>query len=111
MRRLFIEASVFTKKVDTEGRETLLAIQGELLERLESSPVIPGTGGLRKLRVSNASKGKGKRGGYRVIYLDLPEVERTYLLGLYGKGEKADLSQDEKKILKGLVERLKREVR
>lgn len=111
MRRLFIEASAFTKKVEGEGREALLLIQGELLERLESSPVIPGTGGLRKLRVSNASKGKGKRGGYRVIYLDLPEVKRTYLLGLYGKGEKADLSQDEKKVLKGLVERLKREAR
>ena len=61
------------------------------------------------MRVSNAAKGKGKRGGYRVIYLDIPEVERTYLLGLYAKGEKADLSPDEKKILKGLVERLKRE--
>lgn len=111
MRRLFVETSAFTKKVDGEGRETLLLIQGELLDRLESSPVIPGTGGLRKLRVSNEAKGKGKRGGYRVIYLDLPEVKRTYLLGLYGKGEKADLSQDEKKVLKGLVERIKREAR
>ena len=89
----------------------MLLIQGELLGRLESSPVIPGTGGLRKLRVSNAGRGKGKRGGYRVIYLDMPEMKRTYLLGLYGKGEKADLSQDEKKVLKGLVERLKREAR
>lgn len=89
----------------------LLLIQGELLERLESSPVIPGTGGLRKLRVSDAGRGKGKRGGYRVIYLDIPEMKRTYLLGLYGKGDKADLSQDEKKVLKGLVERLKREAR
>jgi len=38
-------------------------------------------------------------------------MKRTYLLGLYGRGEKADLSQDEKKVLKGLVERLKREAR
>ena len=111
MRRLFIETSAFTRKVDGEGREALLLIQGELLERLESSPVIPGTGGLRKLRVSNADRGKGKRGGYRVIYFDMPKMKRTYLLGLYGKGEKADLSQDEKKVLKGLVERLKREAR
>jgi mRNA-degrading endonuclease RelE of RelBE toxin-antitoxin system len=110
MRRVFVETSAFTKKVDAEGREALLLIQGELLERLESSPVIPGTGGLRKLRVPNAAKGKGKRGGYRVIYLDLPGIERTYLLGLYGKGEKADLAQEEKKVLKGLVERLRREV-
>ena len=88
----------------------LLLIQEELLGRLESSPVIPGTGGLRKLRVSNTGQGKGKRGGYRVIYLDIPETKRTDLLGLYGKDVKADLSQDEKKILKGLAERLKREV-
>lgn len=102
---------MFTKKVDEEGREMLLLIQGELLERMESGPVIPGTGGLRKLRVSNADRGKGKRGGFRVIYLDIPEMKRTYLLGLYGKTEKADLSSDEKKVLKGLVERLKREAR
>lgn len=109
MKRLFIETSTFTKKVDAEGRETLLLIQGELLDRLETSPVIPGTGGLRKLRVSDVTRGKGKRGGYRVIYLDIPKMERTYLLGIYGKGEKTDLSQDEKKVLKGLVECLKRE--
>ena len=111
MRRIFIETSAFTKKVDAEGREALLLIQEELLGRLESSPVIPGTGGLRKLRVSNAGRGKGKRGGYRVIYVDIPEMKRTYLLGLYGKGVKADLSQDEKKVLKGLVARLKQEAR
>ena len=56
-----------------------------------------------------ATKRKRKRPCYRVICLGIAEVERTYLLGLYAKGEKADLSPDEKKILKGLVERLKRE--
>jgi mRNA-degrading endonuclease RelE of RelBE toxin-antitoxin system len=111
MRRTFIEASAFTKKVEREGPGTLPLIQGELLDRPESGAVIPGTGGLRKLRVPDAGRGKGKRGGYRVIYLDVPELGRTYLLGLYGKGEKADLSHDEKKVLKGLVERLKREAR
>lgn len=109
MRRTFIETSSFTKKVDDEGLEMLLLIQEELLGRLESGPVIPGTGGLRKLRVSNMGRGKGKRGGYRVIYLDIPETKRTYL-GFYDKSVKADLSQDEKNVLKGLVERLKREV-
>lgn len=111
MRRTFIETSAFVRKVDAEGRGILPQIQEELLERVESCPIIPGTGGLRKLRVADVGRGKGKRGGYRVIYLDLPQVERTYLLGLYGKGEKADLSQDEKKVLKALAERLKREAR
>lgn len=111
MRRTFVETSAFARKVDVEGREVLMRIQEELLARLESCPVIPKTGGLRKLRVSDAGRGKGKRGGYRVIYLDLPQVERTYLLGLYGKGEKGDLSQDERKVLRVLAERLKREAR
>lgn len=111
MRRTFIEVSVFVRKVDSEGRELLLQIQTELLERLESGSVIQGTGGLRKLRVADPGRGKGKRGGYRVIYLDIPEAERTYLLGLYGKDEKEDISPEEKKVLKTLVERLKREAR
>jgi hypothetical protein len=109
MRRVFVETSAFSKTVDEEGRETLLLIQEELLRRLESGPVITGTGGLRKLRVSDAGRGKGKRGGYRVIYLDIPEMGRTYLLGLYDKNEKTDISHEEKRVLKSLVEKIKRE--
>ena len=111
MKRTFIETSTFTRIVDSEGRELLPLILSELLERMESGPVIPGTGGLRKLRISSARRGKGKRGGYRVIYLDHPEKKRTYLLGIYGKDEKSDLSSAEKRILKGLVEHLKQEAR
>lgn len=109
MKRTFVETSAFARRVDGEGEEVLLQIQMELLKGLKSGPVIPGTGGLRKLRVADASRGQGKRGGYRVIYLDLPELERTYLLGLYGKGEKDDIGPNEKKVLGRLVERLKRE--
>lgn len=111
MRRLFIEASAFTNQIASEGQETLITIQDELLARLESGPVIPGTGGIRKLRIPNSRQGNGKRGGYRVIYFDVPELKRTYLLGLYGKGEKADLSHKEITALKRLVDRVKQEVR
>jgi hypothetical protein len=56
--------------------------------------VIPGTGGVRKLRVS--ASGRGKRGGARVIYLfggdDLP----VFLLAVFAKNEKSDLSQAER---------------
>lgn len=82
-------------------------IQAELLRDPESGAVIQGTGGLRKLRVADAGRGKGKRGGYRVIYLDLAQVERTYLLALYDKDEKGDISSEEKKALRSLAERLK----
>lgn len=71
--------------------------------------IIQGTGGLRKTRIGDESRGKGKRGGFRVIFLDLPHVERTYLLAIYDKNEKDDISSDEKKILRDLVAKLKKE--
>lgn len=107
MRRTFIESSSFSKRVDREGAETLREIQADLLKNPESGAIIQGTGGLRKLRVADTGRGKGKRGGYRVIYLDLAQVERTYLLALYDKDEKDDISSDEKKVLRAFSERLK----
>jgi mRNA-degrading endonuclease RelE of RelBE toxin-antitoxin system len=107
MRRLFVESASFSKKVDKAAAETLRRIQEELLERLEAGEFIPGTGGLQKIRVGDAGRGKGKRGGFRVIYLDLPSRETTYLLYVYDKGERTDISNDEKTILRGLAARLK----
>ena len=63
--------------------------------------VIPGTGGVRKLRVALA--GGGKRGGARVIYYFYNENHPALLLTLYAKNEKADLRGTEKRIIIGLV--------
>ena len=63
--------------------------------------VIPGTGGLRKIRM--AAKGHGKRGGARVIYVDIEVKESIYLLNVYGKNEKKDLTPAEKNALKAAV--------
>lgn len=109
MRRTFVETGSFQRKVDKEGPGTLRLIQAELLKNPEVGRVIQGTGGLRKVRIADPSRGKGKRGGYRVIYLDLARVERTYLLALYDKDEKDDISPDEKRVLRALVAELKRE--
>lgn len=111
MLRTFVETGSFQRTVDKEGPGTLRLIQAELLRNPEIGPVIQGTGGLRKVRIADPGRGKGKRGGYRVIYLDLPKVERTYLLALYDKDEKDDISPDEKRILRGLVAELKREAK
>lgn len=46
-----------------------------------------------------------------MIYLDLPEAGRTFLLALYGKGEKDDMSNEEKRVMSDLVAMLKREVK
>lgn len=61
--------------------------------------------------MADSSRGKGKRGGYRVIYLDILEVELAFLIALYDKNEKEDISSDEKRVLRGLVEVLKREAK
>lgn len=111
MKRTFVESSLFSRRVNQAGVEVLKEIQVQILMNPEGGRIIQGTGGLRKLRVGDPGRGKGKRGGFRVIFLDLPRVERTHLLALYGKDEKDDISPDEKKVLKALVEQIKREAR
>jgi len=68
---------------------------------------ITGTGGIRKVRW--AGKGKGKRGGVRVIYYFYNESAPIFLLTVYGKGEKEDLTPEQKKQMSQLVKILKTE--
>jgi mRNA-degrading endonuclease RelE of RelBE toxin-antitoxin system len=67
--------------------------------------VIPGTGGLRKIRW--AMPGKGKRGGARVIYYYHDADDPLTLLAGYAKAEKADLTTAEKKAMSAFVEIVK----
>ena len=83
----------------------------EILKNPEGGDLIQGTGGLRKIRFRDESRGKGKRGGFQVIYLDLPSLRKTYLITMYDKNEKEDVSSDEKKILRALVQTIKREAK
>jgi hypothetical protein len=75
----------------------------------ERGSVIPGCGGLRKVRLSQPSRQKGKRGGARVIYLHIPEADWIFLLDVYGKNEKVNLTGRERKMLKKLIDQLKHE--
>lgn len=110
MKRLFKETPIFTKKLELYDDLTLLkSIQDAILENPSIGDTIAGTGGLKKFRMPDSSRGKGKRGGLRVIYLDLSDREVTYLLYVYGKDEADDLSSDEKKVFKALVEKIKGE--
>lgn len=108
MIRIFLQTAYFSKKLEIRGGDLLLQeIEEEILKNPEVGDVISGTGGVRKMRVSDPSRGKGKRGGYRVIYLDLPSHEKTILLTFYGKDEADDLSPQGKKIISELVKQLK----
>ncbi len=66
--------------------------------------MIPGLGGLRKIRWT--AKGHGKRGGALVIYLHLPRAGTVYLFYLYTKGDIADLDQQQKRRLRLAVDEI-----
>ena len=76
-----------------------------LLENPKAGDAIQGTGGMRKIRIP--LEHSGKRGGGRVIYVDIEIKETIYLLNVYTKSEKDDLSEDEKKAFKAVVKMLK----
>jgi len=102
---IFIESALFTKWLhDYLNDDEYSELQGFLVEQPEAGDIIPGIGGLRKLRWSSSIKGKGKRGGIRVIYYWQVSEEQIYLFTLYAKNEMADLSSDEKKALKKMLE-------
>ena len=89
---------------DDDERATLIAF---VAANPEAGRVIRETGGIRKLRW--AARGKGKRGGARVIYYFHNESLPIFLLSAYAKGEKADLSRAERDALKKLVPQLVRD--
>ena len=109
MNRTGIEVPMFTKKWHELGLtdEELRNLENVLLENPKAGDAIQGTGGLRKIRVSMESKGKGKRGGARVIYVDIEVKETVYFINVYTKNEKDDLTEDEKKAFKTMVKILK----
>ena len=80
-------------------------IEDELLENPEAGDLIQGTGGVRKLRVADPARGKGKRGGLRVIHLNVAKHYHSLLITFYGKDEADDLTADDKKVIRELVKR------
>jgi len=72
-----------------------------------AAPVIPGTGGIRKLRWSGS--GRGKRGGIRTIYFYHAGPGAIYLLTAYAKSDRDDLTPDDKKAWSKLIARIKKE--
>ena len=110
MKATFIEMSEFTEWISEHlSDKEYASVQQQLMDDPDAGVVMTGCGGMRKIRTSDPKRGKGKRGGARVIYLHVPEAKRFYLLDVYGKDEKDDLSAKEKKLLKKLAEKLKLE--
>ena len=106
MKALFVELPAFTRfRADYLDDERFRALQNELMEQPEKGDVIEGTGGLRKLRRPDPRRGKGKRGGLRVIYFWWADGLQFWLFTLYDKAEMDDLSAKEKGLLKDMLKR------
>ena len=98
----FVETSIFTQRItklltDDEYYD----LQAVLAENPKAGDVIPGAGGLRKLRWR--VRGRGKRGGLRVIYYCWSE-DRLYMIFVYEKARQGDLTPEQVKALRAYVE-------
>lgn len=89
------------KLLTLEEKEDLIVY---LSEHPSSGDLIQGTGGIRKLRWARGAKGKS--GGVRVIYYYHSEMMPLYLLAVFGKNEKPNISAEEKNILAKAVKKL-----
>jgi len=104
--RIFIHTKLFDKKWASLGCDDydLSELQKAICDNPQGNPVIRGTGGVRKIRV--ALEGRGKSGGARVLYVDFVVHGVIGLLSAYPKNEKEDITNDERKILKAMVEQI-----
>lgn len=99
---IFIETPVFTRLVeDLLPHDSYVALQHALLSRPDTGDVIPGSGGLRKVRWRIEQQ--GKRGGLRVIYYWDKPNEVIYMLFTYRKSEREDLTPEQIKVLRRLI--------
>lgn len=104
---IFIESPVFTRRIsELVDEDAYFELQMTLLLDPLAGDVIPGAGGLRKIRIS--ANGHGKRGGARVIYYCFVGESHIGMLFAYAKNERDDLSAAEKKVLARMVQTWRR---
>lgn len=106
----FVESSAFTRRIVQLGLEPELR---SLQEFLAVSPTAgrtdAGTGGLRKVRLPDARRHKGKRSGARIHYLYMSAHDVIYLLFVYAKDEQLSLTRQQKRQLAALADQIRSE--
>jgi hypothetical protein len=106
MRATFVEMPPFMRYRDQYLDDPAYRqLQLELMKNPVAGDVIAGTGGLRKLRFADRMRGKGKRGGLRVIYYWWVAADQFWLFTLYDKDEAGDLSVSERRALGAMLAR------
>ena len=104
MKAVFVELPPFERyRADYLDDDAFLQLQRLLMLNPESGALIPGTGGLRKLRFADERRGKGKRSGLRVIYYWWDAGLQFWLFTIYHKDEMSDLTKAQREMLKQLI--------
>jgi len=100
-----IEAPAFTRYLsDYLADDDYRRLQNQLASNPDLGDVMPGSGGFRKLRWGDPRRGKGRRGGLRVVYYYFLAEQQIWFMTLYDKDEAADLTPREMKSLKSAIE-------
>ncbi len=111
MTRTFIETTIFTRQWKELGfsEEDLRHLQNQIMDNPKIGDVVPGTGRLRKMRF--AFENRGKSGSSRVCYVDFAVYETIYLMTVYQKKEKDNLSKKECNDIKRIIEQIELELK
>jgi hypothetical protein len=104
VKALFVELPAFQRhRSEYLDDESFSALQAALVADPEAGDVIRDTGGLRKVRFTDSRRGKGKRGGLRIIYYWWAPGCQFWLFTLYGKGEVSDLTAEQRKVVREVL--------
>lgn len=104
MKAVFVELPAFERyRSDYLDDGAFLTLQNLLMQRPEAGDPIQDAGGLRKLRFADVRRGKGKRGGLRVIYYWWVTGLQFWLFTIYDKDEISDLTAQQRKALKTMI--------
>jgi hypothetical protein len=88
------------------GDDELRALENEIVRDPTRAPVVSGGGGVRKMRRPDPTSGKGKSGGYRVLYAFLPAYGTVLLIAAWPKSEREDLEPDDYKAIGKIIARV-----
>jgi hypothetical protein len=115
MKRKINQTRYFSKSLNSllKKRQILEEDFDDFKEELAKNPemgdIVSGTSGVRKTRLKSASRGKS--GGSRICYYDINHRNEIYLLLIYAKNQQEDLTAEDKKDLKELVNALRKDSR
>lgn len=115
MKRIIKQTTFFSKCLDNLLKKRKLLkddfdqFQNELAEHPDMGDVVPGTHGIRKVRLKSPSGGKS--GGFRVCYYDVTRINEILLILIYAKNEQENLTTEQKKSLKDTVMAIRRKLK